>query len=65
MSLSMSGTPIIVTVSPDSAELTANGEVENGFCVGTFFFQMLKNTFVESLASIFCDWLFSLKRSQL
>ena len=38
MSLSMSGTPIIVTVSPDSAELTANGEVENGFCVGTFFF---------------------------
>ena len=54
MSLSMSGTPIIVTVSPDSAELTANGEVENGFCVGTFFFsQMLKNTFVESLASIF------------
>ena len=53
MSLSMSGTPIIVTVSPDSAELTANGEVENGFCVGPFFFQMLKNTFVESLASIF------------
>ena len=52
MSLSMSGTPITVTVSLDSAELTANGEVENGFCVGTFFFKMLKNAFVESLASI-------------
>ena len=39
VSLSMSGTPIIVTVSPDSAELTANVEVKKGLCVGTFFFR--------------------------
>ena len=67
--LIMSGTPINVTVSLDSAELTANEEVWNSSCaffVLLFFFSNVENYICrEFWFNFFCDWSFSLNRLQL